>query len=222
MVLVPAGCFMMGYNVGIVNDEQPVHQQCFDTPFWIDRTEVTRAQYNQCVAAGVCTAPASNTYSTRDEQPVNSVTWFEALDYCAWLDTRLPSEREWEYAARGPDNLVYPWGNDFVTSYVASADNSNETADVGSRPNGASWVGALDMSGNVEEWVSSLYRDYEYNAMDGREDMQNTTSARVLRGGSIQGAADHFFRAADRLREGPSVTFNIFGFRCARDYEPPQ
>lgn len=218
MVLVPAGCFMMGSEDGGSN-EQPVHEVCFNEPFWIDQTEVTRVQYQQCVDAGECeTTPDSNYYSAEPDQPINRVTWFQAEAYCAWRDARLPTEAEWEYAARGPDALVYPWGDEFVSSYVVWSENSgNETAPVGSNPAGASWVGALDMSGNVWEWTSTIYEDYPYNAEDGRE--QDTGDSadvrRVLRGGSFY-ESTYILRAADRYGGNPIVTYDFSGFRCAR------
>lgn len=162
MVLVPAGCFMMGSEDGD-EDEKPVHEQCFDKPFWIDRTEVTRAKYKECVSVGDCIVKSTNDYSSQDIQPVNYIEWFAAYDYCEWRGGRLPTEREWEYAARGPDNLVYPWGNEFVAENVVYGRNSgNVIAEVGTRPRGASWVGSLDMSDNVWEWVSTIYIGYPY------------------------------------------------------------
>lgn len=220
MALVPVGCFMMGSNDGS-EDEKPVHQQCFNQPFWIDRTEVTRAQYQQCVDAGQCESPPASEYSTAPDQPINRVTWLQARTYCEWRSARLPTEREWEYAARGPDNLKYPWGNDFVAdSVVYSGNSSNQTADVGSRPGGASWVGALDLSGNVWEWVSSIYdRDrfpYPYKGDDGREDNNDTNSLRVLRGGSWVGTPASLLRASNRFRFDPGGVNGSIGFRCAR------
>jgi formylglycine-generating enzyme required for sulfatase activity len=237
MVLVPAGCFMMGSTDEQINftlqicdncnlnqtyfeDEQPAHEQCFDEPFWIDRTEVTRAQYTLCVTAGVCSNPPSSDYSTRDEQPINQVTWFDSRDYCAWRDARLPTEREWEYAARGPSILIYPWGDDFVTTNVVYYRNSgNRTVIVGSHPSGASWVGALDMSGNVWEWVSSSHQGYKYNENDGREDMENDTDTRVLRGGAFDW--DLFsMRTAHRFPvANSSFSADNRGLRCVRSYD---
>jgi formylglycine-generating enzyme required for sulfatase activity len=137
-----------------------VHPQCFDQPFWIDQYEVTNARYG---SAG---------YFEGDNRPRESVDWFAAAEHCAVRGARLPTEAEWEYAARGPSAWVYPWGNDFVdANAVSSWENTvRRTAPVGSRPGGASWVGALDISGNVWDWTSTLYAEYPYDSDDGRED----------------------------------------------------
>ncbi len=210
MVLVPAGCFMMGSNDG-QDDETPVHEQCFDEPFWIDKYEVINADYGSV---------GCEQWSSEPDQPRNCVTWFEARDYCEARGGRLPTEAEWEYAARGPDALVYPWGNDYDAGLVIGEDDATygdtRTAPVGSRPRGVSWVGALDMSGNLWEWTSSLYQDYPYG--DDNESNSDTSSARVLRGGSFFNASD-FLRSADRNGGGPDFDSVIgVGFRCARSY----
>lgn len=215
MVLVPAGCFMMGSEDGD-DDESPVHEQCFGQPFWIDRTEITRAMYQQCVDAGVCSETRDSNYSSRAEQPINRVTWYQAAEYCAWREVRLPTEREWEYAARGPDSLIYPWGNQFEADNVVYSINSSETAPVGSHPGGVSWVGAFDMSGNVWEWVSSGYADYPYNPNDGRETNGDYTYFSV-RGGSFKFNAA-VVRAANRSRDVPDDEDGDYGFRCAYSY----
>ncbi len=206
MALVPTGCFMMGSETGS-GDEKVVHEQCFDTPFWIDRYEVTNQQFG------------SDGFFGDDSQPRDSVTWAEARDFCAGRNARLPTEREWEYAARGPDNLVYPWGNDFIGANVVHVDNSgDQSAEVGSRsPAGDSWIGASDLSGNLWEWVSSLYRPYPYTSDDGREDLEKEGDARVLRGGSW-GREDALLSAALRSGSDPTEINNEYGFRCARDY----
>jgi hypothetical protein len=212
MVLVPAGCFMMGSEDGD-SDEQPVHEQCFDEPFWIDKTEVTNQQYGSV---------GCEAYSSEPNQPRNCVNWFDAKAYCEARGGRLPTEAEWEYAARGPDSLIYPWGNTFVVNYVVYVSNSNnQTAVVGSRPAGASWVGAWDMSGNVWEWTSTIYEQdrfpYPYRADDGRENDGDTNSVRVLRGGSFN-YFDDGLRAALRYWHYPNLTDNGGGFRCVRSY----
>lgn len=208
MVLVPAGCFMMGSEDGEDN-ERPVHEQCFEEPFWIDKYEVTNAQFEQF--GGV--AYYSSNWDD-PQRPRETIDWYEARDFCELRGARLPTEREWEYAARGPDNWVYPWGNDFVAENVVYENNSGgQTAEVGSRPGGASWVGALDLSGNVWEWVSSVYMAYPYVAGDGRED-EDSTNTSVLRGGSWYGN-DNVTRAAGRSLSVPTLEFNFIGFRCA-------
>jgi hypothetical protein len=202
MALVPAGCFMMG-------EDGKGGEQCFEAPFWIDVTEVTNAQYG-----------SSGRWSG-DNLPRERVDWFDAVAHCEARGARLPTEAEWEYAARGPDGLVYPWGNEFVPDNVVYAGNSGgRTADVGSRPGGASWVGALDMSGNVWEWVSSVYEPYPYDPTDGREvdASSDSSSARGLRGGSWLDGFSNLLRGASRDRGNPSVVVGLDGFRCARSY----
>ncbi len=208
MVLVPAGCFTMGSEDGD-SDERPAHEQCFDAPFWIDRTEVTQAQF-----AALGGAAAMGSFFTGDNLPVEQITWSEARDFCAQRDARLPTEAEWEYAARGPDGLIYPWGDEWVGEDATwSGSSGGQTADVGSRTGGASWVGALDMSGNVWEWTSSLYRPYPYDAADGREDPASTEGQRALHGGSWFNNSDEL-RAA--RRNGDANRSNTHSFRCAR------
>lgn len=217
MVLVPNGCFMMGREDGDI-DERPVVERCINTPYWIDKTEVSRGDYAACVEAGECVAVDDNMVSVQDTQPINKVSWFEALAYCEWRGARLPTELEWEYAARGPDSLIYPWGDEFIEENAVV--NTTETADVGSIPEGASWVGALDMSGNVWEWASTIspfeivYR-YPYDANDGREANDDRRRPRVVRGGSFD-HSETFVQAGNRGRSVPSVHVDNYGFRCAR------
>lgn len=233
MVLVPAGCFMMG-STGGQEDEQPVHEQCFDAPFWIGKYEVTNAEFAAFMEAGGYSGAEHWTeagWSQRlvnnwtrprywfdsqfnaSDQPVVGITWYEALAYAQWRGCRLPTEPEWEFAARGPDGLVYPWGDDFIAGNLVYGGNSNgQPAHVGSRPGGASWAGALDMSGNVWEWTLSAYQDYPYVADDIRE---NTGSdrTRVLRGGSWNYDDRYGARAAYRLTYRPAYWYHLFGFR---------
>jgi len=214
MARVPSGCFPMGSENG-EDDESPVHEVCFQDPYWIDVYEVTNEQYGSTNPFLDC-----NVYSSEPQQPVNCVTWNEAAAFCEGRGARLPTEAEWEYAARGPDMLVYPWGNEFEPLSVVYGKNSNNrTALVGSRENGVSWVGAYDMSGNVWEWVSDWYAPAYYSDSpsenpQGPEDGTN----RVLRGGS--GSADSFsLRSANRYGNGPAIGYGYIGFRCVRDYQ---
>jgi len=212
MMQVPAGCFLMGSSDGD-SDEQPVSPQCFSAPFWIDQTEVTQTDFERL--GGV--KARANSFDG-DQRPVERITWFEARAFCALRGGRLPTEAEWEYAARGPDALVYPWGNDWIPDNAVWDGNANDqTASVGSRPAGGSWVGAQDMSGNVWEWVSTIYSGYgyPYNAADGREDVNRTNVSRVLRGGSWFVNVPTGLRAAIRYRLTPDFNFNIIGVRCA-------
>ena len=144
--------------------------------------------------------------------------WFYAVKHCEGRGARLPTEAEWEYAARGPDGLVYPWGNDFVADNVVYSGNSNnQTWDVGSKPDGVSWVGAFDLSGNVWEWVNSLYRSYPYDATDGRvvDGIGDPGSDLVLRGGPWY-FGPLGVRAANRGRDDRGSGYDGYGFRCAR------
>jgi formylglycine-generating enzyme required for sulfatase activity len=213
MALVPPGCFMMGSNSSENNgNEKPITRICFDKSFWIDKTEVTQAQFRSLGGKA-----ASKPAFTGDNRPVESITWFEARDFCAQRGGRLPTEAEWEYAARGPDGRDYPWANVFVEDMVVFAGNSKQqTADVGSKPRGASWVGALDMSGNVWEWTNSLERLYPYNAKDGRESNSDTKNRRILRGGSWFDLSHSFLRASVRVWDYPWHESHNYGFRCAR------
>ncbi|GAB4550513.1 MAG: hypothetical protein OHK0023_16510 [Anaerolineae bacterium] len=207
MVLVPAGCFYMGsvYQA----DEQPVHEQCFEQSFWIDKYEVTNAQFTKF--GGVA---AQSSQQAMPDHPRENITWFEARDFCAKRGARLSTEAEWEYAARGWDSLVYPWGNAFIADNVVYSGNSGGgSAAVGSRPAGVSWVGAMDMSGNVWEWVSSPYQPYPYQVNAGQEAISSIQDSRVLRGGSWFNA-DYSLRAAYRNWYAPGDVVNNAGIRC--------
>ena len=210
MVLVPAGSFTIGANPQ-QDDERNGSLIRFDEPFWIDQTEVTQADFERL--GGV---KANANGFDGEQRPVERITWFEARDFCALRGARLPTEAEWEYAARGPDDLVYPWGNDWNPDNAVWDGNSNsETANVGSIPAGRSWVGAFDLSGNVWEWVSSLY--LPYNSQEDREaDTGNRTDVpRVVRGGSWAGS-DPYLRGASRYGVNAGGVSNGIGFRCAR------
>lgn len=218
-VLVAPGCFMMGSNNGEDN-EKPSHEQCLDYPFWIDKYEVSRKQYQGCIDAGECIETPSSNYSIQLNQPINRVTWLQAKGYCEWHDGRLPTEVEWEYVARGPNNLIYPWGNDFVAEYGVYLGNSNnQTALVGSRESGASWVGAMDMSGNVSEWTNSSYKNYPYVVDDGQvPHVEGDKSVLyVLRGGSFSHDLN-VLRASYRYSDDVNSEYITVGFRCYYSY----
>ncbi len=225
MALVPPGCFMMGsteadiaalnqqYSTSGFSDQGPQSHVCFDEPFWIDKTDVTQAQFKQ-FGGQAAHGPAF----TGDRRPVERITWFEARDFCVERGARLPTEAEWEYAARGPDDPVYPWGNTFDGGKaVYNRNPSQGTAEVGSLPAGASWVGALDMSGNVWQWVSTLYKSYPYDAEDGREDAKDTSTERMLRGGSWD-LNNQYLWTAYRYEFDPAHEDNHLGVRCARSF----
>jgi formylglycine-generating enzyme required for sulfatase activity len=228
MVYVPEGEFTMGSPEGEGDDqEHPQHVVYLDA-FWIDKTEVTNSQYRKCVEAGDCDEPGywSSDRFNGPDQPVVSTRWYHAMAYCAWAGARLPTEAEWEKAARGTDGRQYPWGDEEATcQHAVMQDSSGEgcgqdkTWPVGSKPAGASPYGALDMAGNATEWTSSLYEDYPYSPTDGRDD-PDAPGLRVLRGGLWHLTQDHA-RSAHRIRPesptGPMIF--VSGFRCARSSE---
>jgi formylglycine-generating enzyme required for sulfatase activity len=218
MVYVPGGEFEMGSTEGD-SDEQPVHTVTLDD-FWIDRTEVTNVQYRLCVDAGACEAPTTcdwgdPTYEdvSKASHPVVCVDWFGAQAYCEWAGARLPTEAEWEYAARGPDGNTYPWGNDTPTCELAQYDEClGDTVAVDSLPRGASWCEALGMAGNVWEWVADWYGDYS-SAAQTNPTGPETGDYKVLRGGSWPYLSD-YVRSAFRLRLPPLPRYVYVGFRC--------
>jgi len=238
MVYVPAGEFEMGSTEG-ESDEQPVHIVALDG-FWIDRTEVTNAQYERCVADGHCSLPGWRISHTRDlyygnntyaDYPVIYVRWTQAINYCAWAGARLLTEAEWEYAARGPQEFIYPWGAEFDGTRLNYCDANCEfdwadktvddgyadTAPVGSYPGGASWCGALDMAGNVWEWVADWYGDYP-SGVQTNPLGPATGDHKVLRGASWNDDSSGVYCAV-RLKHGTVYGSDHVGFRCARSSE---
>lgn len=222
MVMVPGGEFLMGSDADDADpDERPATHVSVGA-FWIDRVEVTNGRYGRCVEAGACTLPvgAAFTQPSMAEHPVTIVSWAQALAYCRWAGERLPTEAEWEKAARGIDGRPYPWGFVFDPIRLNSGYTAG-TEDVTGRPGGASPYAVLGMAGNVWEWTSSLYRPYPYDPDDGREDPMSR-GARVNRGGSWyygagfarttqRATADHMYRRIGDL-----------GFRCASSTAPAQ
>ena len=240
MILVPAGPFEMGSEDGNIR-EKPVHTVRLDD-FYIDQYEVTNAHYAVCVVEGVCDPPLDNSSSTRRsyygnakfaDYPVIYVTWDAARSYCEWRGARLPTEAEWEKAARGGiKGANYPWGNTFVGTIANYCDINCEndwrdqnfddgyadTAPIGTYPpNGFE---QYDMAGNVEEWTADWY-DFEYysNSPESSPTGPDNGVRRVSRGGSrIHSGSD--LRVYIRGHHDPFGTYNAIGFRCVRDASP--
>jgi formylglycine-generating enzyme required for sulfatase activity len=249
MVYVPGGEFEMGSMEG-ASDEPPEHTVALDG-FWMDRTEVTNAQFAafmneqgnhvdgggtwlQVEAEGSLIERIGEEYQPKSgfaDHPVVEVSWFGAAAYCEWTGARLPTEAEWEYAARGPQGPIYPWGDKFDCSrgnfddetqmdgYVVpggeGCDGYERTAPVGSFPAGASWCRALDMAGNVWEWVGDWYDSDYYDRSTFRNPMGPSSGTdRVLRGGSYYVTQGHD-RATNRNHYVPAARYDFLGFRCA-------
>jgi formylglycine-generating enzyme required for sulfatase activity len=241
MIAIPAGSFWMGARADdhrASKDEKPRHRVTLDA-FSIDRTEVTYLAYQQFLT-GLETAghrfchpdePRSEVhapethrlYITAMDRPVIGVDWYDAFAYCNWAGKRLPTEAEWERAARGDDERLYPWGNEWDPQRANSdgkADGFRTIAPVGSFPTGASPYGVLDMAGNVWEWVNDSYDAKYYRDSPER----NPTGAelhwfKVVRGGSWTDLARDL-RSSNRerrVRYAPTRRYDYVGFRCARD-----
>lgn len=217
MAYVPAGCFWMGSD-NLRREEAPRHAQCVDA-FYIARYEVTNADYHACVTARACTPPSGRVIDDRAaaaDLPVVYVDWHQASAYAAWKGMRLLTEAEWEYAARGPDGLRFPWG-DNLEDAPALANNMSSPLPVGGRELGASWVGAEDLSGNVWEWTSSLMQPYPYDPTDGRE-AASAAGERVLRGGAYS-TGNTGIQSLTRGYNEVGSTYNYNGFRIGRSAE---
>jgi formylglycine-generating enzyme required for sulfatase activity len=257
MVLVPAGPFEMGADAdvallecqklgvagdcrrGVFEDEEPVHTVTLDA-FYIDQHEVTNARYAECVDAGACRPPSGTGSYTRrsyygdpkyDDYPVILVSWYDAGRYCRWRGARLPTEAEWEKAARGTDGRLYPWGDIFDGSRAnfcdsncvydwANADYDDGYADtgrVGSFANGVSPYGAHDMAGNVWEWVADWHDPNYYSTSPSRNPPGPSSGKyRAVRGGAWLSEGSSV-RATYRLRNVPTARYHLAGgFRCAR------
>jgi formylglycine-generating enzyme required for sulfatase activity len=217
MVSVPAGQFWMGSDHGDA-DEKPRRRVYLDA-FRIDKYEVTNALYRRFMDASGRAAPQYWNDSKWNEpnQPVVGVDWNDASAYCAWAGKRLPTEAEWEKAARGTDGRKYPWGEQWDSSRVNSDEsNLGKTVAVGSYPSGVSPYGAHDMAGNVREWVADWYADsYYQRAPDRNPKGPESGQYRVLRGGSWDGDP-WFLRSSFRGRGVPTYRFHFIGVRCAQ------
>lgn len=198
-------------------DEFPFHEVWL-AAYWIDRTEVTNKMYSRCINEGDCTPPARTRYYLLPEyadHPVVGVSWNQASAYCTWAGRRLPTEAEWEKAARGMDARIYPWGNDPPSSTLANFDQHvNGTTAVGSYPSGASPYGALDMAGNVWEWTQDGYSPDFYSISPVlNPESASPVNRRVLRGGNWDSNSEGI-RSANRFWAFPGRN-DTDGFRCA-------
>jgi len=220
MVYIPAGEFLMGSNDGY--GEKPQHRVYLDA-YFIDIYEVTNEQFARFVDATGYQAEGNwKEYftSSKEKHPVVNVSWNDANAYCKWAGKRLPTEAEWEKAARGTDGRKYPWGNEWDSSKCNSSGDSDGyegTAPVGSFPAGASPYGVMDMACNVWEWVADWY-DKDYYSRSPQQNPQGPDSGigRVLRGGSWYDSYAIFLRCANRGSRGPSNMSLSSGFRCAQ------
>lgn len=239
MVPIPAGEFLMGSNAG-QDDEKPPHKVYLDA-YYIDKYEVTNAKYKQCVQAGKCSSPHVTTYYNMSEfsnHPVVYVDWHQADAYCRWAGKRLPTEAEWEKAAKGEQGLVYPYGNTWdeskcnnwdyngsLVSQMANMSSNRGTTPVGIFKECVSPYGVYDLSGNVWEWVNDWYDAKYYQSLMSLptanikppENPKGPTSGKykVLRGGSWGSSDEGNLRGADRSWGEPEGRSGSRGFRCA-------
>ena len=236
MALIAAGDFTMGSNNG-PDDEKPEHRVLVKS-FLIDVLPVSNADFAKFLnTRGLKNHLGESFYDDDDRDarihqqnsiwqadlgyathPVNEVSWLGARDYCAWLNKRLPTEAEWEKAARGTDGRKYPWGNskpDRNRALYGAAYNSS--APVDAFPEGASPYGVLDLSGNQWEWVASAYRPYPYSADDGREH-QTPGPIRSTRGGGHDSSEEELTttQRGRNLSRNPKAGHHNIGFRCVR------
>ena len=253
MVLLRGGHFRMGSTVPelVVAQEmcrlEPLGRECRNVEFanfsnemvahevmladyWLDRTEVTNEAYRRCVDAGVCEpAPyeAAEAWRAADNLPVTLVSWYDALAYCQWRGARLPSEAEWERAAKGWNQRTFPWGDtynpklcnhgQFSFERTDDGDGYAELAPVDAYPQGRTPEGIAGLAGNVEEWVNDWYGPFpDADVVDPAG--PSTGEHRVLRGGSFL-TGRPWMRGARRSHDTPSSRRPDVGFRCARDYE---
>ncbi len=237
MIWVPSGTFTMGSSTGIGSiNQQPAHQVTL-SGYWLYKYEITVAQYLAfCTVTGHTLPSFPSDYSwygkigwtdpTLQQHPIVNVTWYDCKAYSDWAGVTLPSEAQWEYAARGPQGHNYPWGGTATSSdpyngwdqskcanYYNSSSQNISTWPVGSFPAGASWCGAQDMAGNVGEWCNDWYGNYSSNPIINPTGPMSGT-VRVLRGFDWR-CSDHSCRGAVRGNSPPNNKNYYFGFRCA-------
>jgi formylglycine-generating enzyme len=230
MILIPGGSFEMGSDA-FFDDERPARQVEVDT-FYIDAVDVTVEQYADCMDAGECSLPMQGEDCNwgepgRDDHPINCVTWDDADAYCAWtggvITKRLPTEAEWEKAARGDDARLWPWGDVPLPSCTHVVMNEGagggcgaySSLPVGSRPLGNSPYGVQDMSGSIWNWVADWYAVYDVAETDNPTGPP-TGLYRIIRGGGWDTSETNWFRTSARNPHLPSVTNRNIGFRCAQ------
>lgn len=248
-ILIRGGVFRMGSSIPQIAVAQamcrfePLSRECKPTTFademllhevmlddyWIDTLEVDNRSYERCVDAGVCLPPeyeAAASWTSRPDHPVTLVSWYDAQRFCAWRGARLPTEAEWERAAKGWSERTYPWGNvfnpkivnhgQFSLNQLNDVDGFDELAPVGSLPQGRTPEGLYDMAGNVEEWVADWYLP-EYPEADVVNPRGPASGdERVTRGGSYLDGRG-WLRSAARGHAPPSLARSFRGFRCVRD-----
>ena len=215
MVYVPSGEFLMG------DDDEYDNERRTETlaGFWIYKCDVTVAQYLKfCEKTGKA-HPETPHWGWKDDHPVVNVSWFDAKDYCDWAGVALPTEAQWEKAARGTDGRKYPWGNEWDASnaWCSVGHERESTAPVGSFPAGASPYGCLDMAGNVWQWCADWYDPTSpKSALATNPNRPGPGQRRVLRGGSWNDDDGLLFRSAFRRHGGPSPWLDGDGFRAVR------
>jgi len=226
MIEIPAGAFVMGSATG-TPDEGPAHRLEMST-YWIDKFEVTVAQYQACVASGACaeagqTAGCNATRADRSNHPINCINWEQASTYCLSASKRLPTEAEWERAARGDDGRTYPWGEDFPSLDRLNYNNNlGTTVEVGTYPLGVSFYGLHNMSGNVQEWTADFYSaDYYANSPTVDPQGPESGTLRVVRGASWRiGIPQEVLTTTVRFAFVAGNGDSSLGFRCSADMPP--
>jgi serine/threonine-protein kinase len=232
MRLIPAGEFTMGSDSTGDAVSRPAHTVYLEA-FYIDKYEVTNEMYDACVYAVECRKPQNPGSVTRStyysnpvfaNYPVLYIDWYMALAYCEWRGARLPTEAEWEKAARGTDERIYPWGSPQLNcSYANLPGCVGDTAPVDQYDKSQSPYGVYGMAGNVWEWTSTLFKLYPYNSEDGREDL-TSSGKRVARGGSWHtfGGNAGNARTDTRFELDPAYYGAYVGIRCAQSIDQIQ